>query len=54
MSNNSIQTAIKRVSDLKDDNPIEIVSENPEFQPFQLHKKKINTIAITIVAILLT
>ncbi len=37
---------IKRVLEGKDNDHILIVSENPEFLPFQLHKKEITAIAI--------
>jgi len=39
---------IKRVLEGKDDDHILAVSENPEFLPFQLHKKEINAIAIAV------
>jgi len=44
---------IRRIREGKDENHLEIISENPEFQPFQLHKKEINNIAIVAGAILL-
>ena len=37
---------IRRVLEGKDEDHILIVSENPEFLPFQLHRKEINAIAI--------
>ncbi|MEO4004258.1 S24 family peptidase [Flavobacterium sp. CAU 1735] len=39
---------IKRVLEGKDDDHILAVSENPEFLPFQLHRKEINAMAIAV------
>lgn len=39
---------IRRVREGKDDNHILIVSENPEFEPFQLNKSELNAIAIIV------
>ncbi|UUC45895.1 S24 family peptidase [Flavobacterium cerinum] len=39
---------IKRIKEGNNQNHVLLVSENSEFQPFQLHKNEINTIAIVI------
>lgn len=39
---------IKRLKEGKDDDHFLLLSENPEFLPFQLHKQEINAIAIAV------
>lgn len=39
---------IKRIKEGKDDDHFLLLSENPEFLPFQLHKQEINAIAIAV------